>query len=210
MPAPSTQSPQGEKDRSAQVEKNRRVSLAYNSSRALFSPEECDAVLRWSEAARANWKKLLEGRAPDSPWRVRIDSVETSNCLPSSGPNREIGWLPLKLREIGTSLNRQIWRFDITGWSDVLIIRYHEGHRLPQHTDLYEEVCDYKITMLLQLSPPDAYQGGDLEFGTPPEVAQREQGTLLAFPAWIPHQVTTITAGARYVAAVRALGPSFR
>ncbi len=36
------------------------------------------------------------------------------------------------------------------------------------------------------------------------------RGSLLAFPAWRPHEVTAITSGIRYVAAVRALRPSFR
>ncbi len=193
--------------------KNRRVALAFDRSGGhetrLFSPEECDAAVKWAEAARFEWKKLLRGRVPDSPWRTRIRSGHDKKDG-AGARDAEIAWLPAKLREIGLSLNRQIWRFDITDWSDVLIIRYGVGHRLPKHSDLNEEVSDYKITMLLQLSPGGAYEGGVLEFGTPPAVASREQGSLLAFPAWMPHEVTAITSGIRYVAAVRALGPSFR
>ena len=188
--------------RSLGAAKNRRVALAYNSATALVAPEDCDRVVRRAEAARSLWKKLLEGPAPDTPWRVAVGDL--------SDADDDIGWLPARLRELGASLNRQIWQFDITGWSEVLIIRYDIGQALPQHSDLNEDLCDYKITMLLQLSAGEAYVGGDLEFGTPPDVAARGQGTLLAFPAWMPHRVTAITKGSRYVAAVRALGPSFR
>ena len=195
--------------------KNARVARAFNRSGGrggLFSAEECDAVIRWAEATQSGWKRTLGADASDSPSerRIGVSDVSHSNRPTRAARDRDIGWLPRKLKEIGASLNAQIWRFDVTGWSDVFLIRYGAGDRLAQHSDLNDDHCDFKITMLLQLSPADAYDGGTLEFGAPSDMAAREQGSLLAFPAWMPHRTAPITAGKRYVAACFALGPSFR
>ena len=79
------------------------------------------------------------------------------------------------------------------------------------HIDFGRGYLDRKISMVVQLSPPDAYEGGVLEFGiSPPTTAARERGSLLAFPAWVPHRLSPITSGRRYVATCFVLGPPFR
>lgn len=104
-----------------------------------------------------------------------------------------------------------MWKFDIDDISDVFVLRYGPEDRLEQHWDLGEGAWDRKLTMLVQLSAADSYDGGSLEFGfLPSVVASRAQGALLVFPAWVPHRVTVITSGIRYIAGCFVLGPSFR
>jgi len=197
---------------SPRAAKNARVALAFSrpgGRRALFSTQECTSVIARAEAAESGWKRTLRGAARNTPWEMRIRTGTGRGCE-LAGREQDVVWLPRKLEQIGARLNRQIWRFDIAGWSDVFLIRYDVSDRLAQHSDLNDDHCDFKITMLLQLSPADAYDGGVLEFGAPADRAPREQGSLLAFPAWMPHRTTPVTAGRRYAAACFALGPSFR
>jgi PKHD-type hydroxylase len=76
--------------------------------------------------------------------------------------------------------------------------------------DIDMEHCDAKLSALVQLSAADSYEGGVLGFGLPLLPAYREQGSLLVFPAWMPHQVTPTRSGIRYSLLYSALGPSFR
>lgn len=123
----------------------------------------------------------------------------------------DIDWLPRKLSDIVAALNREIWHFDITELSELHLLRYDEGDQVTLHADLDDSYCRRKIAVLTQLSPADDYQGGALEYGfAPATVASREQGSVLAFPAWVPHRVTPIISGRRYALSCFALGPSFR
>lgn len=73
--------------------------------------------------------------------------------------------------------------------------------------------CDRKLSISVQLSDPDDYAGGDLEFF---EVAgldkdlQRKRGTLIVFPSYIQHAVTPVTSGTRYSLVSWVYGPRWR
>lgn len=184
--------------RSPAALQNDRVDVVY--SRTLFSAEECESIIDWSE--QSVWEgSVLEagdGQAMEAG-HVTIDP---------STRDREIGWLPRKLKGIVGDLNRQIWRFDITRLGKIFVIRYHQADGAKLHTDLEN---NKKLGVVLQLSPTDAYEGGTLELGlVSPFAASRERGSVLVFPTWIPHRVTPITSGTRYVVATFATGPSFR
>jgi PKHD-type hydroxylase len=57
-----------------------------------------------------------------------------------------------------------------------------------------------KLSFVIQLSDPKDYKGGELQIhlSDTPEVMKKEQGTLIAFPSYILHEVTPITKGKRY------------
>jgi hypothetical protein len=189
--------------------RNDRVCVAYNrSSRRvpLFSAEECEAVIQWATEKGFDRKDILS----ESEHDIRTIRRTKETVFTLSTRDRRIGWFGQKLIGIVASLNKQIWRFHITHLSEIYVIRYDKGDQVTLHEDLVVENCDRKIGVLIQLSEPEAYEGGELEYGMPPIAAGRERGGLLAFPAWMPHRVTPVTAGTRYSAACFALGPSFR
>jgi len=109
--------------------------------------------------------------------------------------NRELGWrIPL----------------DLTRWGCTL---YETGDWMACHVDDEERDNDRGtwdlphrgISISLQLSDPDAYEGGDLrilvdEAADEWDVASRGQGDLTAFGSSTPHEVTEVTAGERWVA----------
>jgi len=190
---------------------NDRVNVAFNSSneRARFlSAEECEAVIRLAEAQSSGWARELKTRSADADEVFKTYSVFV---IDGNSKDKDIGWLPRRFKRRIRSLNREIWDFDIDRISDVFVLRYGVDDKFEQHIDLGDGHWDRKLSMLVQLSASDAYQGGTLEFGfAPTAVASREQGSLLVFPAWVPHRVTPITSGTRYIAGCFVLGPSFR
>ena len=70
---------------------------------------------------------------------------------------------------------------------------------------------DRKLSVVIQLSDPTTYQGGDFQFQdveTP--VNFRTQGSILVFPSYLPHRVTEITDGVRYSLVDWLEGPRWR
>lgn len=69
-----------------------------------------------------------------------------------------------------------------------------------------------KLSLSIQLSPPDDYEGGDLEFHLSglDRARMRQQGTLIAFPSFHEHRVAPVTRGQRYSLVAWVDGPPFR
>jgi hypothetical protein len=55
-----------------------------------------------------------------------------------------------------------------------------------------------KLTIIIQLSEGNEYEGGSLEvFGTEVRALPRRRGTIIAFPSLLFHRVTPVTSGIR-------------
>ena len=69
-----------------------------------------------------------------------------------------------------------------------------------------------KLSLSVQLTDPADYDGGDLEFvnhlGNEDEF--RKQGSIIVFPSYLSHRVTTVTRGARRSMIAWVFGPPFR
>jgi PKHD-type hydroxylase len=66
--------------------------------------------------------------------------------------------------------------------------------------------------MVVQLTDPDEYEGGELELclGGEPFVVPREQGTLITFPSYVLHRVKPTTKGTRHSLVGWVTGRPFR
>ena len=110
-----------------------------------------------------------------------------------------------------TQVNNEQYRFGLVGLEPVQILRYTEGSFFREHSDLgyqHEGAAGRKISLIVQLSPPESYQGGRLIlFGE--EEMPVTQGTVCIFPSWLPHRVDRLTAGERYTLVAWAKGPPF-
>lgn len=104
--------------------------------------------------------------------------------------------------------------------SEIVYIEYHgsedssEAGFYDWHMDIEETKffqTERKISMTIQLSDSDEYEGCDLEFGhVEPDIDQRERGTVIAFPSYFHHNVTPCTKGVRKCLVAWANGPLWR
>lgn len=86
--------------------------------------------------------------------------------------------------------------------------------------DLYEPHVDYrfdwndrqirKYTIVVNLSPPDAYEGGLLVFPTREEIAPKTQGSAFVFPGFVAHGVSPVLDGTRYSLALWLWGKQWK
>lgn len=90
-------------------------------------------------------------------------------------------------------------------------VEYHAGFGHFHWHDDYShegEVAPRKLTVIVQLSDTNEYEGGDFEvFGSRIETAPRALGTIFCLPSFVPHRVTPVTAGVRAVLVAWIAGP---
>ena len=92
-----------------------------------------------------------------------------------------------------------------------MVYHDHEGGHFGWHMDVGPRT-PRKLSLTLQLTDPSRYQGGELQFFTGDIVrtAPRDRGMLIAFPSYMVHQVTPVTAGTRKSIVAWVSGPQFR
>ena len=85
------------------------------------------------------------------------------------------------------------------------------------HTDdglISQRSAQRKLSMMVQLSEPDSYEGGDFELhggsASPAPEKLRLQGTVLVFPSLLRHRVTPLTRGERCTLVAWYDGPCWR
>jgi PKHD-type hydroxylase len=190
---------------------NRRVCPVYARSPerpALFSPAECGKVIAWAET---HGLAGVHDAGPEGSAAAGERRRHRQVTLTTPVGDPAIAWFADRLETLLFSLNDTIWRFELNRTLAIFVIKYQPGDHVAWHVDLVPDQPDRKLVLLVQLSPPDAYAGGTLEYGTPPAAqASHAQGAVVAFPAWTPHRVAPVVAGIRYAAACIGLGPSFR
>jgi len=151
--------------------------------------EEDVNILPWNEATTAGANK--EVRKSNIKW------------IPQ---NEDWFWLYEKLANMAVTANNAIWNFDLNQIPEM--IQYTEYHAPAGHYDWHADIgpgllSKRKVSITVQLSEPDEYEGGDLELfrgGSmkgPFEKAERNAGCVVLFPSYLMHRVTPVTRGTR-------------
>lgn len=86
---------------------------------------------------------------------------------------------------------------------------WHEDNTwVPQNGNIF----DRKLSVVVQLSPADNYEGGRLELDRDGLPSDRfcDVGDLIIFPSFLRHRVTPVTKGVRYSLVTWYQGPRFR
>lgn len=152
-------------------------------------------------------------------------SVNPSNDIVQDIRQSQVGWITLtnetqfiydKLGFITRSMNGQFWDFDLYGFvEDFQYTVYNGGN---DHYDWHMDkgntnTAPRKLSLILQLSDPSEYEGGDLQFwisGKDPITTEKNKGLVYAFPSYILHRVTPVTRGTRKSLVVWIAGNKFK
>lgn len=165
-------------------------------------------------AKPATCERLLEvaARFPDAPGRMFDRPDARSNrvrVLEFGGETRFAFDLMADLFE---RANRH-FQFELTGLAEpVHTIEYAGGDFIDWHSDCaLRETSTRKLVATILLSPPDSFEGGEVEFAAmEPAAEPMAMGDATVFPAFLPHRVHPLRRGRRIVFAAWAHGPAFR
>ena len=129
--------------------------------------------------------------------------------------NEETNWVFDRLSHVVSSLNADYFGFELTGFGEALqLTNYHEAKQgmYAWHQDFGVSGVSRKLSLVLQLSDPNDYEGGELQLLTTgqPTSIQKKRGLITVFPAWTLHQVTPVIKGTRQTLVTWISGPSFK
>lgn len=146
------------------------------------------------------------GEVNESVRRSRLDWLHKTE---------ESEWVFTKLAHVAASLNANYFGFDLTGFGEPLqLTSYSEANQgtYKWHQDFGGIEASRKLSMVLQLSNPEEYEGGNLEIMTNgnPTTMDKKRGTIAVFPAWTLHQVTPVTRGGRQTLVAWVSGAPFK
>jgi len=169
-----------------------------------FTPAELDAIIAYGEGLARDEATVMDA-ATESFRNTRIAWIEETQATL---------WLFQKLIGAVRTINQQAYAFDLEALESLQYTVYHagEGSHYDWHVDHGRTPRRRKLSLVLQLSAPEDYQGCELQIhaSTRIDTAPRTRGTLIAFPSYTLHRVTPITAGLRRSLVMWCSGPRFR
>jgi PKHD-type hydroxylase len=124
-------------------------------------------------------------------------------------------WLYSQVWSAAQECNRLFFCVDIAGVeTNIQLARYDSSDRgfYDWHTDFAGIRPLRKISISIQLSRPEDYDGGNLElmYGTEPQTLDKARGAFIAFPSFMLHRVTPVTRGTRWSLVAWILGARWR
>lgn len=175
---------------------------------------------------RQNWR-TWRASFPISEIEADLAAAATQQATTFGGENLEhrrsrIAWLSdnEKIKSLMLPYIHQakdIMGIDVSDDCEVQFTEYYaaEGGKYDWHHDVdwnNGSGMDRKLSLTVQLSSPDEYEGGGFEFNEveqPPEW-YKDQGTVLVFPSYLQHRVLPVTAGVRRSLVAWFSGPAWR
>ena len=110
-------------------------------------------------------------------------------------------WVYDKLMNCITEANSALWNFNLHTVIDQIQYTEYEGNggHYDWHLDIGPSISYRKVSVVVQLSEPEAYIGGDLELhpGNNYFAVPRRKGAIVLFPSFLLHRVTPLTSGLR-------------
>lgn len=143
------------------------------------------------------------------------NSIRSSN-ISWVANNQNSGWIYDRLAYVARSINAKFFNFDLYGFvEDFQYTEYtgdDSGH-YTWHIDMSNNsTAPRKLSLVLQLTDPSEYQGGDLQtmMSAEEQTVNKQKGLISVFPSWVMHRVTPVTSGKRQTLVIWISGPSFK
>lgn len=180
-----------------------------------LSPEWCDWLI---ERAQSNY-----------PVQDGVIGFADADRVDQSWRQSQIRWLDYRFEDnvmknlwlFANLANRDVFDLDLKYIMELQFTEYHGSAENPGkygfHHDIdwkRDKASQRKLSLVVQLSDPEDYEGGNFEFGSgipqPPADEIRQKGTVIVFPSFHLHRVTEVTAGTRYSLVTWVEGPHWR
>ena len=182
-----------------------------------FTPAQCRRIVELGRSHPEDRGALHEQEGPAAESWIR----DSDTAWIPRDPATE--WVHERLAAVADRANRT-YGFDLDGFHEDLQFTTYDrrGAHYTWHQDgLDGAVGHRKLSIVVQLSEPDGYRGGELEFLEVAEdydraereayhAAVRRQGTAIVFPAFEFHRVLPLRSGVRHSLVAWMGGPPFR
>lgn len=184
-----------------------------------------DATTGHYQGTAALYPEEIEELKKKDDWDYEKKKPKSADTPDDSIRKTKLNWLPLnhKYNKILTGYiehaNKIMYHYVLSKFTPCQFARYDVGDFYDYHQDAGHNIVEYeketrKLSMTVQLSDPNTYEGGNFYFynghkdETEPEI--QEQGSILVFDSRMWHRVSPVTKGVRYSLVSWILGPRFQ
>lgn len=114
----------------------------------------------------------------------------------------DFNWVYDRLMNYITEANNALWDFNLHTVIDQIQYTEYKGNggHYDWHLDIGPKSINHrKVSVVVQLSNPEDYVGGDLELhpGNTSFAVPRAKGAVVVFPSFLLHRVTPLSSGLR-------------
>ena len=212
--------------------------MIYQYWKAEVPKEDCEAIIEEFdisssiEAATGHYQGIealypeeIEAMKKENNWDYLHNKSKNEGVPNASIRRTKLNWFPINhlynkiLCDYVLKANEIQYHYNITKFTPCQFARYNVGDFYNYHQDSGHSEIDYeketrKISMTVQLSDPDSYEGGEFYFYNgnkeEEEPSIQKQGSIICFDSRMWHRVAPVTKGVRYSLVSWILGPSFK
>jgi len=163
----------------------------------VFTPEECDKIIQ------IGLNKIIKPALIGGNGNGVVDTTIRDSNITWLGSQDDMGWAYDKLAGVVQEVNSKFFNFDLFGFTENMQFTEYKppGGKYDFHIDkiLYGTVR--KLSMVVQLTDPAQYTGGELQIwtgGRDELNMEKTRGSVFFFPSYVMHRVKPVTAGTRY------------
>ena len=175
----------------------------YNQA---FSKEECQHIIK--HAKSESLRDAYVGKENKKNLKLRKSKVAWLT------PDSELRETYKKLTDIVTEINNKYFKFDLYGFGEAIQFTQYKapGGKYGKHIDKSLNSCVRKLSLIVQLTDPKKYEGGDIHLYVDdnPIKLDRTIGNVYLFPSYVMHEVTPVTKGERCSLVAWLTGPRFK
>lgn len=162
----------------------------------LFTETECQKIIEHCKSKKLN-NALIGIGAP-----IKDKNIRDSNIVFVGSLGFE--WVFQKLTDAVIELNNNFFNFDLWGFQEGLQFTEYNSPsgQYKAHIDKVYSGVVRKLSIVIQLTNEEAYEGGDLELlidgESNPIKMGRSIGTMIVFPSYLLHRVLPVKKGTRH------------
>lgn len=169
----------------------------------VFTKEECASII-----SLAKCNDMIQGETTN-----RHGNHQRLSNVSSFFPSISNEWIFKKVTEVVHAIN-SYFNFDLYSLEEGIQFTEYvaPSGNYDWHVDCGPLVSIRKLSISIQLTDPDEYEGGELElnYGAKPVAMDKAQGRAVGFPSYTLHRVAPVTAGVRHSLVIWVSGPRFR
>jgi PKHD-type hydroxylase len=193
-----------------------------------LTQQECERLVTYFRQGEKESGKLRDNARGI---KTQPDEVIRNNTVCWLDESEETSWIYDKISNQIREINEQKYHFEIDALQKVQLTEYTSMN--PEVGQFYKSHIDScitgwgisqrKLSMTIQLTPADEYEGGDLLlFGDKNDMIldhpnflkniqqRREFGAAIIFPSFLEHEVTPVTKGTRHSLVAWMQGPNWK
>lgn len=176
-----------------------------------FTKDECQKII---DLANKKEKEIAKINSSNSKIENENLSIRKSQILWLDYNDKDFRDFYEKVGLMSKYINDQFFHFNLSGFFEPLQFTEYNAPdgKYDWHIDKAFMSTTRKLSLVVQLTDPNEYEGGNLEllYQEEPVKMDRAQGSISFFPSYVTHRVTPITKGTRYSLVGWIAGENFK